>query len=78
VENLEELIRHVARALVDDPGAVEVTSSEEDRTLVVELRVANADLGKVIGKQGRMARALRSILAASATKLGKHTHLEIL
>ncbi len=74
---LEDLVLHVARALVDEPGAVSVTSSEQEQTTVIELRVARGDLGKVIGRQGRMARALRLLLAASSAKLGKHSHLEI-
>lgn len=73
-----DFIRHVARAIVDEPDAVEVTTAEDDRGLLLELRVADADLGKVIGRQGRMARALRLLLTASSAKLGRHVHLEII
>ena len=72
-----DLIRHVARALVDEPEAVEVTTAEDDRGLLLELRVADLDLGKVIGRQGRMARALRLLLTTAAAKHGRHVHLEI-
>jgi len=72
-----DLIRHIARALVDEPDGVEVTATEDDRGFLLELRVADADLGKVIGRQGRMARALRLLLTTSAAKNGRHVHLDI-
>ena len=68
----------VAKALVDEPEQVNVTEVEGERVTVIELRVAQTDLGKVIGKQGRTARALRTILNANATKLRKRAVLEIL
>lgn len=74
----EEFVRHVARALVDEPDAVEVTATEDDRGILLELRVADPDLGKVIGRQGRMARALRLLLTASSAKHGRHVHLDII
>jgi uncharacterized protein len=74
----EELIRWVARAVVDEPDAVEVTATEDDRGVLLELRVADPDLGKIIGRQGRMARALRILLTASAAKNGRHVHLDII
>lgn len=74
---LEELVLYLAQALVDEPGAVSVTSSEQGDTSLIELKVARNDLGKVIGRQGRMARSLRLIVAATSMKLGKHSHLEI-
>jgi len=77
-ESLKELITYVARNLVDDPDAVEVTEVEEDQAAVLELRVAQEDLGKVIGKQGRTARALRTILSAAATKIHRRVILEIM
>jgi predicted RNA-binding protein YlqC (UPF0109 family) len=75
---MEELIAVIARSLVDNPELVKVTSTDEDDNVTVELSVAAEDLGKVIGKQGRTARALRSILAAAATKVDKRSRLEIL
>ncbi|MFW2364989.1 MAG: KH domain-containing protein [Desulforhopalus sp.] len=75
---MEELIAVIARSLVDKPEAVKVTSTDEDDNVTIELSVAPEDLGKVIGKQGRTARALRSILAAAAAKVDKRSRLEIL
>lgn len=75
---MKELIAYVARTLVDDPAAVEVREVEGEQTAVIELRVAKDDLGKVIGKQGRTARALRTILSAASTKLHRRAILEIL
>jgi len=74
---MEELIAVIARSLVDQPEAVKVTRTDEDDNVTIELAVAPEDLGKVIGKQGRTARALRSLLAAAATKTEKRTRLEI-
>ncbi len=68
----------MARSLVDNPDAVEVSEIEGQQTSVLELRVAKEDIGKVIGKQGRTARALRAILNAASTKLNKRVVLEIL
>lgn len=73
-----ELIVLIAKALVDKPEAVVVTELEGEQTSVIELRVAKEDLGKVIGKQGRTARAMRTILSAASTKLRKRSVLEIL
>lgn len=77
-EPMQELIIMIAKALVDKPEAVEVTEVEGEQTTVIELRVAKEDLGKVIGKQGRTARALRTILSAASTKIRKRSVLEIL
>jgi predicted RNA-binding protein YlqC (UPF0109 family) len=74
---MRELVEYIARALVDEPGEVKVAEVEGKRVTVVELRVAQTDLGKVIGKQGRTARAIRTILNANATKLKKRAVLEI-
>lgn len=74
---MKELITYIARALVDNPDEVKVTEVEKDQTTVLELKVAKEDLGKVIGKQGRTARAMRTILNASSAKLKKRTVLEI-
>jgi predicted RNA-binding protein YlqC (UPF0109 family) len=74
---MRELVEYIARALVDEPGEVQVAEVEGERVTVIELRVAQTDLGKVIGKQGRTARAIRTILNANATKLKKRAVLEI-
>ena len=74
---MRELVEYMAKALVDDADNVNVTEVEGERVTVIELRVAPGDLGKVIGKQGRTARALRTILNANATKLRKRAVLEI-
>ena len=75
---MKELIEYIAKALVDDPDLVEVSEVVGDQTSVLELKVAKDDLGKVIGKQGRSARAMRTILSAASTKLKKRTVLEII
>jgi uncharacterized protein len=75
---MKELIEFIAKALVDKPEDVVVTEIEGEQTSVIELKVAKEDLGKVIGKQGRTARAMRTILSASSTKLRKRSVLEII
>ena len=75
--SMRDLVEHLAKALVDDMNSVDVREVEGERTTVIELRVAQGDLGKVIGKQGRTARALRTILNAHATKIRKRAVLEI-
>lgn len=75
---LIELVEVMAKALVDKPESVEVTEVGGEQTAVIELRVAKEDLGKVIGKQGRNARAMRTILGAASTKIKKRSVLEIL
>lgn len=75
---MEELLAVIARALVDQPDAVKVSRKFEDDTVTYELAVAPEDLGKVIGKQGRTARALRTLLSATATKSEQRCRLEIL
>jgi predicted RNA-binding protein YlqC (UPF0109 family) len=76
--SMQELIATIARALVDSPDDVVVNVVEGEQTTVLELRVAPSDLGKVIGKQGRTARAVRTILGAAGMKLRKRFVLEIL
>jgi predicted RNA-binding protein YlqC (UPF0109 family) len=76
--DMKQLIEDIAKALVDRPEEVSVAEVEGERTTVYELRVATSDLGKVIGKQGKTARAMRTILGAAGTKLGKRCVLEIL
>lgn len=75
---MKELIEYIAKALVDKPDEVSVKETEGERTTILELRVAQEDLGKVIGKEGRTARSMRVILNAAGTKLGKRCVLEIL
>ncbi|MFH1491414.1 MAG: KH domain-containing protein [Pseudomonadota bacterium] len=75
---MKELIGYIAKALVDKPEDVVVTEIEGEQTSVIELKVAKEDLGKVIGKQGRTARAMRTILSAASTKINKRSVLEIL
>ena len=77
-ELMKELLELIAKALVDHPDEIEVTEIEGEQTTVLELKVAQEDLGKVIGKQGRTARSIRTILAASGMKLRKRVVLEIL
>jgi hypothetical protein len=73
-----DLVAELARRLVDEPGAVRVEEiEEEDGTLVLELHVAEGDLGKVIGRQGRLARALRTIVRAGGVEAGRRVQLEI-
>lgn len=78
VEQMSDLVGYIARQLVDDPDAVRVTPVENDRNVVFELVVAPGDLGKVIGKDGRTARAMRTLLAATSAKLRKRAVLDIL
>lgn len=76
--SMKQLIDMVAKALVDKPEDVEVIEVEGEQTTVIELKVAKEDLGKVIGKQGRTARAMRTILSAAGAKIRKHCVLEII
>ena len=75
---MKELIEYIAQALVDNPEQVAVSEIEGNQTSVLELKVAKEDLGKVIGKQGRTARAMRTILSAASAKIRKRTVLEII
>ena len=75
---MKDLIADIAKALVDKPGEVVVNQIEGKQTFVIELRVAKEDIGKVIGKQGRTASAIRTILGAASAKLNKRSVLEIL
>ncbi|QPJ61926.1 MAG: KH domain-containing protein [Candidatus Nitronauta litoralis] len=75
---MKELIEVIVKALVDFPDQVDIQEVEGEKTTVLELRVAKEDLGKVIGKQGKTARAMRTILNANATKLKKRAVLEII
>ena len=75
---MKELIKYIAQSLVDNPDLVEVSEVLGEQTSVIELRVAKEDLGKVIGKQGRTAKAMRTILSAASTKFRKRAVLEII
>jgi uncharacterized protein len=75
---MKDLIGYIARALVDHPEQVSVSEIEGNQTSVLELKVAKEDLGKVIGKQGRTARAMRTILSAASAKVKKRSVLEII
>ncbi|NVL93577.1 MAG: KH domain-containing protein [Desulfobacterales bacterium] len=75
---MKELIEYIAKSLVDNPEEVSVTELEGEQTSVIELKVAKEDIGKVIGKQGRTARAIRTILGAASAKMKKRSVLEIL
>jgi len=74
----KELVEFIARSLVDEPDGVVVNMIEGEKSTILELRVADGDVGKVIGKHGRIAKAVRTILSAAATKTGKRVVLEIL
>ena len=78
IVQIKELIEFIAKALVDAPDSVEVREIEGEQSSVMELRVAKEDLGKVIGKQGRNARAMRMILGAASAKLNKRAVLDII
>jgi len=78
MSQLKEVVESVAKSLVDNPNGVNVVEIEGEKTVVIELRVDKADVGKVIGKQGRIARALRTILSAMGRRAGKRVVLEIL
>ncbi|NMB10856.1 MAG: KH domain-containing protein [Firmicutes bacterium] len=75
---MKELVEFIAKSLVDQPEAVQVSQVEGERSLILELRVAPDDMGKVIGKQGRIAKAIRTVVKAAATKEGKMVHVEII
>ncbi len=75
---MKELIEYIAKSLVDQPDAVKVTEVESERTSVIELSVAKEDMGKVIGKQGRTAIAMRTLLSAASMQQKKRTVLEII
>lgn len=74
----KDLVTYIAKALVDEPDGVEVNMIEGEKSTILELKVSPEDIGKVIGKHGRIAKAVRTILSASATKTGKRVVLEIL
>lgn len=75
---MRELVEVIAKALVDYPNEVVVTETENEKSIVIELRVAQADMGKVIGKQGRIAKAIRSVVKAAAAKNDKKVIVDIM
>ncbi|PKL41285.1 MAG: RNA-binding protein [Spirochaetae bacterium HGW-Spirochaetae-1] len=76
--NYKELVGYMVKSLVDNPDQVEINEIEGEKSTILELKVTKEDIGKVIGKHGRIARAIRTIINASATKTGKRVVLEIL
>ena len=74
---MKELVEVIAKALVDHPDEVSVNEKKEGRTTVLELHVADGDMGKVIGKQGRIAKAIRSVVKAAAAKVDKRVVVDI-
>ena len=74
---MKEIVEVIAKALVDRPEAVEVSEKEQERSTLIELHVAEDDMGKVIGKQGRIAKAMRTVVKAAATRESKKVTVEI-
>lgn len=77
MERLENLLVFLARSLVDEPDEVEVSGEESDSRVDLELRVAQDDIGKVIGRQGRTIRAIRTVMKAASVKTGKRVNVEV-
>jgi predicted RNA-binding protein YlqC (UPF0109 family) len=75
---LRELVEYVAKSLVDHPEAVQVRTVEGDKSIIFELKVDQADMGKVIGRQGKIARAIRTVVKTAGGQTGKLVHVEIL
>ena len=75
---MKELVEVIAKALVDDPDSVAVSERQDGRTTVIEVRVADSDMGKVIGKQGRIAKAIRYVVKAAAAKEDKKVVVDII
>uniref|UniRef100_A0A832GP33 RNA-binding protein KhpA n=1 Tax=Caldimicrobium thiodismutans TaxID=1653476 RepID=A0A832GP33_9BACT len=78
MSKLKDLVEQIAKVLVDKPEAVQINEIEGEQTSVIELRVAKEDLGKIIGKEGRTAKAIRTILGAAGSKIKKRVVLEII
>ncbi len=74
----KDLVEYIAKTLVDDPGSVVVNVIEGEKSTILELKVSDGDIGKVIGKHGRIAKAIRTLISASSTRSGKRVVLEIL
>lgn len=77
-DDMKELLTYIAQSLVDDPDAVVVNEIEGEQSVILELKVASDDMGKVIGKQGRIAKAIRTVIKAYATKENKRVVVEII
>ena len=75
---MKELVEMIARSLVDNPAEVKVIETESDKSVLLELRVAPDDMGKVIGKQGKIAKSIRTLTKAAAAKAGKRVAVEIM
>ena len=75
---MKELVEVIAKSLVDNPDEVVVSEKEDDKSILVELRVAPSDMGKVIGKQGRIAKAIRAVVKAAASKIDKKVIVDII
>lgn len=75
---MKELVEVLARALVDNPEQIEINEIEGDKSIIIELKVAEDDMGKVIGKKGRIAKAIRTVVKASAAREGKRVVVEII
>ncbi|MBQ9267078.1 MAG: KH domain-containing protein [Clostridia bacterium] len=75
---MEEMLKTIVKYLVDNPDAIEVTKRQEEKSTTLELRVAGEDMGKVIGKQGKMAKAIRTLMKAYATKEGTKINVDIM
>ena len=78
MSKLKDLVEQIAKVLVDKPEAVQINEIEGEQTTVIELKVAKEDLGKIIGKEGKTAKAIRTILGSAASKLKKRVVLEII
>jgi predicted RNA-binding protein YlqC (UPF0109 family) len=74
---MREFLEYVAKQLVDNPDAVQITEEEKDNKIIFKIKVAQADIGKIIGKQGRTAQSMRVLLSAVAAKIGKRALLEV-
>jgi len=74
---MKDLVEVIAKALVDDPNAVQVTETEDNDTITVELKVGEGDMGKVIGKSGRIAKAIRTVVKAASSRTDKRVNVEI-
>lgn len=75
---MKDLVEYIARSVVDNPDSVQVTETTGEKTLILELRVAESDMGKVIGKEGRVAEAMRTLLKVAAARQGKRAVLQII
>jgi hypothetical protein len=76
--NMQELVELLSKSLVDNPEAVQINMQEDDNNVLIEVRVASEDMGKIIGKQGKIARAIRTLAKARGAKTGKRISVEIL